>query len=201
MQNLLLEIISRSLNPAPNMDSDWHSLTIFSIVVQLKAKRILELGVRDGRTTLPLVYGASLTGGLVTSVDIAPANWTCPEEVRSHWNFVQSDAIAFLSEQSIPCDLVFVDDWHTYKHVKKELELIDKITTPSSIILLHDLMGMWKHPDYFQPDSPQWNGGEWEGGGPYLAVKELDPLVWEWATIPVNNGLTILRKKTNIIHR
>jgi len=34
------------------------------------AKRILELGVRTGSTTLPLLLGAEKTGGTVISVDI-----------------------------------------------------------------------------------------------------------------------------------
>ena len=199
MNPFLNDILNCSLHPDPRMDSDWHLMTILSIGIQLKAKRILELGVRGGRTTLPLLLSASMTGGKLTSVDIAPAGWSCPVELQPNWEFIQSEAIQFLSSQTEPYDLVFVDDWHTYPHVKKELELLDKLVTPKSIILIHDLMGNWRHPDYFQPDSPNWNGGEWEGGGPYKAVKELNPEVWEWSTIPVNNGLTILRKNTGIV--
>jgi predicted O-methyltransferase YrrM len=199
MNSILQDLINRSLYPDPRMDSDWHAMTIFSIGIQLKAKRILELGTRDGRTTLPLLLSASMTDGNLTSVDISNTPWECPIELQSKWNFIKSDAIKFLSKQEGIYDLIFIDDWHTYAHVKKELELIDRLITPSSIILIHDLMGMWNHPNYFQPDSANWNGGEWEGGGPYKAMLELDTKIWEWSTIPVNNGLTILRKKSNII--
>jgi hypothetical protein len=37
---------------------------------------------------------------------------------------------------------------------------------------------------------------QWLEGGPYRAVAELDPAVWEWATIPANHGMTLLRKKS-----
>jgi hypothetical protein len=41
-------------------------------------------------------------------------------------------------------------------------------------------------------------GDEWAGGGPYKALLELDMDKWEYATIPVNHGLTILRKKGEV---
>lgn len=37
--------------------------------------------------------------------------------------------------------------------------------------------------------------GQWANGGPYRAVAELSPQFWEFATLPYNNGLTLLRKK------
>jgi hypothetical protein len=95
-------------------------------------------------------------------------------------------------------DLIYVDDWHSYSHVKRELEEIDRISDEKTIILLHDLMGQNKHPDYFMP--LDWNpADEWGEGGPYRAVEELDKNKWEWMTIPVNHGLTLLRKKGKVI--
>jgi hypothetical protein len=38
--------------------------------------------------------------------------------------------------------------------------------------------------------------GQWANGGPYRAVAELPSQFWEFATLPYNNGLTILRKNT-----
>ncbi len=59
-------------------------------------------------------------------------------------------------------------------------------------------MGRNKHPDYFMP--LDWNpADEWGEGGPYRAVEELDKNKWEWMTIPVNHGLTLLRKKGKVI--
>ena len=94
-------------------------------------------------------------------------------------------------------DLIYIDDWHSYLHVKKELEYIDNMISPSGLILLHDLMYSDAQPHYrcnYTSDDPQW-----AQGGPYRAVAELDTKKWEWATVPVNHGLTILRKKTEQI--
>lgn len=176
-------------------DSDWHLMTLFSLVLQTKSKSILELGVRHGDTSLPLAMGAYILNGKLDAVDIAPTEWTCPDVLKPYYEFHQSDAIEYLNGVNKIYDIVYVDDWHSYDHVAKEIDLIDKFTTKSSLILLHDLMGGNNHPEYFFPINDTNPSSEWANGGPYRAIKELDQDKWEWATIPVNNGLTILRKK------
>jgi predicted O-methyltransferase YrrM len=175
-------------------DSDKHILTLFGIAIGSGAKNILELGVRSGVTTLPLLMAAQANGGKLTSVDINPTKFESPVDLAANWSFVQSDAIEFLqTTQNVPYDLVFIDDWHAYAHVKKELELLDSMVTPKSIILLHDLMYGNNEPRYHCDLTLK--DGQWADGGPYRAVAELDNQFWEFSTLPVNNGLTILRKK------
>jgi predicted O-methyltransferase YrrM len=193
--HLLNQCLSLSLLNGESIDSSAHIMTIFSIAIQIKAKRILELGVREGYTSSPLLLAASLCGGKLTSVDIEQTKWNPPNDLQSNYEFVLSDAIQFLEKQEGKYDLILIDDWHTYNHVKKELELCENLIDENSIILLHDLMAH-TFPKYFLPDTQDYNGTEWEGGGPYKAVMELDREKWEWATIPVCHGLTILRKKT-----
>jgi len=181
-------------------DSDRHVLTCFSIAMQIHARRILELGVRTGNTTLPFLCAANELGGMVHSVDLDPTTFRCPDELRVYWKFYQSDAIAWLDQRAkegAQYDLIYIDDWHSYPHVKRELELIEPMVTASTVILLHDLMYSGAHPHY--RSDPACANPQWQGGGPYRAVAELDPTVWEWSTIPVNHGLTILRKKSGVI--
>ena len=45
-------------------DSDKHLLTFFGIALNINARRILELGVRDGNSTVPWVCAANEIGGL-----------------------------------------------------------------------------------------------------------------------------------------
>ena len=175
-------------------DSDKHVLTLYAIALSLGAKNILELGVRSGATTLPLLTAAKKTGGGVTSVDINDTDFSCPDEFKDTWTFVKSDAIQFLEKCSNPpYDMVYIDDWHAYSHVKREFELLDYLITPKTVILVHDLM-YGNHEPYYHTDLTL-QSGQWEEGGPYRAVAELNPQFWEFATIPVNNGLTIVRKK------
>ena len=181
-------------------DSDRHVLTCFSMAMQIHAKKILELGVRTGNTTLPFLCAAKELGGMVHSVDLDATTFQCPDDLRVYWKFFQSDAIAWLEQQrsqGTKYDLIYIDDWHAYDHVRRELEIIDSMVTPSSIILLHDLMYSNAQPDY--RSDPNTADAQWAGGGPYRAVAELDPEIWEWATVPINHGLTILRKKGRVI--
>jgi predicted O-methyltransferase YrrM len=177
--------------------TDQHLLTFFSLAVGIRAKTVLELGVRDGNSTLPWVMAMKENGGMVTSVDLQATRWKCPTGYEDHWQFVQSDAIKFLQDrvtEGRTYDIIYIDDWHAYKHVKQELELVDHLTTSSGIILIHDLMYNHSQPHYhceIDTTDPQW-----AEGGPYRAVAELDLAKWEWSTIPVNHGMTLLRKKS-----
>lgn len=200
------KILQTTLYGGPGMgytidgDSDKHLLTLFSIVIQIGAKNILELGVRRGDTSKPLALGAFLTGGQVDAIDIVPTEFNCPEFLKPHYNFIQSDAIKFLESipQGTKYDLVYIDDWHSFEHVFRELQLINAFIDKSTIILLHDLMGNFKAPDYYWSTGTKESDPEWADGGPYRAVLEytaIEPNNWEWMTIPINNGLTLLRRK------
>ena len=77
--------------------------------------------------------------------------------------------------------------------MKAELELLDFQVGSSTVILLHDLMYANFEPHYHTDMDV--HEGQWANGGPYRAVAELNKNFWEFSTIPVCNGLTILRKK------
>lgn len=179
-------------------DSDGHILSIFALAVARRGKTYLELGVRDGSTTLPLLLAAHLNGGVLYSVDIQETSFTCPPELKKNWISKKSDALEFLKnwDESKTIDFAFIDDFHTYWHVKKELSYLDRYTTSSSIITIHDLMYGGFEPHY-HTNPAMWKG-EWAYGGPYRAVNELNKKKWEWSTLPWHSGLTMLRKKTSV---
>ena len=199
MENYLMELMNRTLKTKNDGGEQYfeHVLTFFSIALQMKTKKILELGVRDGGSSYPFLVACKVLGGHLTSVDIKSNVWIAPEDLAEYQTFIQSDAIEFLTKNTEKYDLIYVDDWHSYPHVKKELEEIDRISDENTIILLHDLMGN-SEPNYWSPIDYDENG-EWGLGGPYRAVEELDKEKWEWMTIPTNHGLTILRKKGKVI--
>jgi predicted O-methyltransferase YrrM len=179
-------------------DSDKHLLVLFAAALASEGKMYLELGVRDGTTTLPLLLAAHLNGGTLISVDLQDTTFACPPELAGNWRFVRSDALAFLRtwDRAQCFDFVLIDDWHTYPHVKNELEYLDAATTPATVIFLHDLMYAGTEPRYHTNRST--DDGEWAHGGPFRAVDELPSGAWEWATLPWNNGLTLLRKKGGV---
>ena len=179
-----------------NGDSDKHLLTMFSIALGSNAKTIIELGVRNGDSSLPLVLSAQINDGHLFSIDINDDELILDDELKKYRTFVKQDAIEFLTnwDDSKTIDLIYIDDWHSYDHVKKELEILDTKISPSTIILLHDLMYGNTCP-FYHTDLTGNAGEQWKNGGPYRAVAELNCQFWEFSTLPYNNGLTILRKK------
>ena len=183
-------------------DSDRHLISIFAIALASKGKTYVELGVREGHTSQPLYEAAKANGGRLWSVDINEPTEYRPSSTDINYEFVQQDSIEFLQvwPKDKKMDVVFVDDWHSYEHVKRQLELLDQCVGPSSVILLHDLM--YGNTDPFYHADLTHHEGQWASGGPYRAIAELNPQFWEWSTLPWNNGLTILRKKySNKYHR
>lgn len=178
----------------PTHETEQHMLTFVALICSMRARNILELGVRRGGSTYPLLIGAKILGGTVTSVDIQDYGYRPPSELISHWKFVVSDAIDFLQKNTQKYDMILVDDLHTTDHVYNELSLIAKFATKETIILMHDLMHTWSHPNY---NTTQINEGEFQGTGPHGGLLKFlgDHPEFEYATIPVSHGLTIVRKQ------
>jgi predicted O-methyltransferase YrrM len=197
MKNEHLEqIISQTLSGTG--DICQLTASIFGIALTTRGKNFLELGVRSGHSTQALLCAAHYLNAKVTSVDIETPSFKCPEIFSNNWNFVKSEAIEFLTKNNQKYDLIFIDDWHDGIHVKKELDIIDSFSDKSTVILLHDLMYGFKNPNYNTCKNGQecnWGEfGEFDNGGPYWAVSQLNSIKWEFSTLPFNNGLTILRK-------
>ena len=187
----LLSFLACARNPVE--DTDGQLLTLFALAASIKGANFLELGVRHARSTLPLLWAAKLSEGYLTSVDKIDPAFSPPESLAFYWRFVKQDALDFLRSRNERFDLVFVDDWHGYSHVKAELAELDRLVGPGSLILLHDTMHGHTEPFYNVDLSIK--DGQWESGGPARAMMELDPLRWEWATLPWWHGLSIIRKK------
>lgn len=177
-----------------NNDTDQHGITLLAICCSIRAKNVLELGVRYGGTTRPLLKAMQITGGKLTSVDIMDHGYRPEPELQKYWDFNLQDALSFLEQnQNQKYDLIFIDDLHTTEHLYKELLIVDKMASKETVILLHDLM-YTKHPEYNVDIMPP--GNEFEGTGPHGGLMKFleGRNNYEYATIPVCHGLTLLRK-------
>jgi predicted O-methyltransferase YrrM len=119
---------------------------MFSMALQLHAKNVLELGVLHGESSLALLLGAFVTGGIVHGVDANPRGFSSrfrpPNLLRHHWHLHVSDALEYLRDvpANVTFDLVFLDDLHDYEHVAKEIQLLAPHLHSNSIVLVHDTM-------------------------------------------------------------
>lgn len=192
-------------------DIDEHILTLFALTLSVKPTTVYELGVRTARSTLPFLYASQMINSKVISVDVndPQPDFNFPDEWKEKWQFLRKDALEFLKNdfpilrktrntiQQEAGDIIYIDDWHAGDHVKKELELISDIVTPKDVIILHDLMYGNSQPHYRSVENP--TDKQWDKGGPYKPVSELDLSKWEYMTIPRCHGLTLLRKRSEKI--
>lgn len=119
----------------------WTASVLAALVRLRRPSRILELGTFEARTTRALA--AAAPEAEIMTVDLErrfegdlPANVT----------FHESDALDFLrASRGRPFDFVFVDDDHTYSHVRAEVDLLMYksrfLTRKGSLIVLHDVIG------------------------------------------------------------
>lgn len=96
----------------------------------------LELGTRDGHSTLALLDG--LAGRPLTSIDLHPTSfvdWLRP--LAGNWSFVHGNTReSDLAARIAPAGLVLVDTLHTDAQVRRELELYGPKAT--RFIAFHD---------------------------------------------------------------
>ena len=88
-------------------------------VRDLQAKVVLELGTNYGFSTREMSTALRDTGGRLYSVDINPPidNWPQKWGKADNVVFVQHDSLTLdLEGFKEPCDILFVDDRHTYRH-------------------------------------------------------------------------------------
>lgn len=113
-----------------------HLPTFVSLVEDLKAKTVIELGTRGGVSTVAWLYGLEKTDGHLWSVDVDPA----PELQHPRWTFIQGDDLSVDTINRLPeeVDIVFIDTSHEYQQTVAELNVYRWMVRPGGKIVLHD---------------------------------------------------------------
>jgi hypothetical protein len=102
---------------------------------------VLELGVRDGNSTVALLAGLEELGGTLWSVDVTAE---CGDVFPGHpqWRFVVADSrdTSTVLAAGLPAelDVLFVDTIHTYEQVRRELDAWGDRVRLGGSILFHD---------------------------------------------------------------
>ena len=141
----------------------------------------LEIGVRYGGTTVPLLcglYSVEPPGKLVSidnDGDIAEAHKVALMRVRAlelPWEFYLADSRTW--ESPYPSyHLIYIDADHSYNGVKGDFEKYSQLLAPGGIMLFHD-------------------AESYQGVSKALEEKRGD---WDITTLPFSHGLAIARRK------
>ena len=143
----ILKLTDRPMNNTLNgilaeSDISEHLSTLFFLTIEFDLKRILELGVRDGNSTIALTEAASKIDGHVWSIDIDSCN-DARQKVKSldlekYWTFIQGDDIVIGQNWNQNVDHIFIDTSHSYSHTLQELKSYVKFLKPNGFITFHD---------------------------------------------------------------
>lgn len=117
-----------------------HYLTLYSIIVGMEAKNVLELGM--GFSTPTILTALEVTGGTLTSCDMRPiegtGNSTELLTKYPHWKYVQGKTKETLKKVQGPFDVVLHDGSHEFKEVYEDIRAIVPMMKKNGIILVHD---------------------------------------------------------------
>lgn len=186
------------MNISDHIWNDNYKHCLFNLASIMKAKRILETGVREGYSTHSFLELVRITSGHVTSIDYSDKcefMGRCPEDLKPYWTTIIKDAregLKDLNKDRQIFDIIFLDDCHDYLHVKEEVELCENLMTYDSLLLIHDAMYYDYEPRYRK--NQDYGKYGFADGGVYRVLQELDRTRWEFVTIPVPHGVSVLRK-------
>ena len=153
---------------------------------------VTEMGVRWIVSTWALLSGnpkkmtsidlnhPSVFGGNIDEV------YYTVNETSINFTFIESDSLKINIE---PCDLLFIDTWHDYSQLKKELTRHHNNVKNTNTFGYEDEPLDWNNIEVIETNLPK-------GLCPAIDEFLMTNKEWVlWERKPNNNGLTVLKKK------
>lgn len=120
-------------------DIQGHLQFLHDVVTEERARRVVELGVRDGNSTSAFLSGLEQKrhgDAHLWSVDIVPINAPAAWWRSGLWTFIFDNDLKVRDYVPEDIDILFIDTSHHYDHTLAELRLYGP---RSKTILLHDV--------------------------------------------------------------
>lgn len=167
-------------------DINEHLPTLVELCRKTDAKKVMELGVRGGTSTVAWLFGLCETDGHLWSVDTQQG----PPIRHSRWTFVLGEdtdpfVLAQLPEDP---DIVFIDTDHRYDLTVQEIRTYAPLVKPGGCLVFHDTnVESFEHHTTEEPPFPVRTAIEELLGGenPIREVTKIES--WE-----NNHGLTVV---------
>lgn len=117
-----------------------HYLTLYSIILGMEAKSVLEVGA--GFSTPTILKALEITGGTLMTCDMRPIEGTGnkPESLKkySNWKYLQGKTEKTLKDLIGPFDVVLHDGTHEFRDAYRDLRRIIPLVKKNGLILVHD---------------------------------------------------------------
>lgn len=128
------------------------------LLTHIDAPNILEVGIDTGATLFPLVFDLVRSGKKFgfTGIDVKIQDHI--SVVLGNINYEKDQNVRIINNNSLKVlpasveagekyDIILLDGDHNYYTVKRELELIDKLTHEYSLVVVDDYNGRWAERD------------------------------------------------------
>lgn len=127
-------------------------LTLYEFVLEIRPKKVLEIGVQRGQSTKSMLMAIGENGfGKLVSVDHKTRGdildydyadlkpyWTCLKGSSHDPRTLQ--AVKDQLEEGELFDMAFIDGDHKYDGVKQDWEDYTQLVKPGGVIILHDII-------------------------------------------------------------
>jgi len=146
----------------------------------IKPERYLELGCRWGNSLIPI----SKHSKSVIGVDMDPPKYNVPSNARIE--VCTTDHYFENTDKDIKYDMVFIDADHSYEQSLKDFMNVKDRVIENGFVFMHDTSPY--HISYTDKSlcGDTWKAAKW--------IKNNLANEWEVLTIPINPGLTILKR-------
>jgi predicted O-methyltransferase YrrM len=119
-------------------------IPLIQLAREVDAKTLVEIGVREGISTVALLLACKALGGHLWSVDIEPC-LKARETVKNlglehYWTFTQAHSLEFVKTWNKTIDLLFIDSGHTFDLTINELRAYSKFLKVGGVIAMHDTL-------------------------------------------------------------
>ncbi len=123
-------------------DIHEHLVTLYLLVIEHSLKNTLELGVRNGESTIVLAEAASKINGHLWSVDLSDCI-TAKKNIKKNnlnnsWTFIKGNSIEIGKSWEEKLDHVFIDTSHIFEDTLMELTMFEKNLRKNGFFTLHD---------------------------------------------------------------
>jgi predicted O-methyltransferase YrrM len=123
---------------------DQHYITFLNYIVKnLKPKNIVELGNREGLSTLSLYDAAKNVGADFYSIDIEKDQRYCPPHMfkDSQMHFIFGDVCSYNVINQLPkkIDILFTDTLHYDFQLRDEWEIYQHLLADNALIVIDDI--------------------------------------------------------------
>jgi hypothetical protein len=154
---------------------------------------MLEVGVDRGTTLVPLVAhlarfrkaftAVGLDIKVQEQVQLMLMNLDLQGDQKAYCVEGNSlDILPKMVEQDMKFDVLLLDGDHNYHTVSKEMQLVEALTFPHSLVICDDYDGRWSERDLWYAERPDYEGVKLATAAVVTEKHGVKPAIDEWLT-------------------